>query len=674
MTQPDRRSFKAFIIPFLLLIALAPFVYAGGKTVYASLFKVQANGTGVTWTDGAGIAYVSTANGLVVTDGTASHGNLTASLLTTANLAATDADIGGTLDVTGATTLGSTASVGGTLDVGPSQIHLGASLGTPQASIGVVTTSTLIQDATAWTFEDYDDGQEVLILDRSGTVDARITNPHGVVGFNSDVDVGTKVLYFSSGGIGSHDVGLKSLGLRTLAVRNQDDSGYAALLAVEVSQVDSAGNKLSSFSNTSPQGLHQGSNQTISWSNSATAAFSAKDTSVFRGSAGYVYLGDGDAAGADGSLAALDAAFGGTLDVTGATTLAYVNLGSATEAVASGDLAAHTAASGGLFYDASARSLTLGTTAGTATLLIPGTGTNTLQLGSANASGDNSVCIGNASTTSGGTDVAIGASASSTAGIGNVSIGYQAASTGGWNLSIGRQANSSGSFAMALGGQANSPYARSIVLGYQGTSTATGQFVVGSPAGQVTSMHIGEGVSSTTPQALTISGTYTATTETDVAGSSITLQPGPGTGAASASTIIFKASVPTGSGTTQHTLATIATVTSQGFTAAVDVRVGSHTLAATDSGAVYTDLDTGAQQQFNLPAAVKGLIYTFVVEDSATGIQVVADTGDTIRVAGSVTSSGGNIVSSAVGDTVVLVALDGDKWFATSSHGTWTFN
>ena len=95
------------------------------------------------------------------------------------------------------------------------------------------------------------------------------------------------------------------------------------------------------------------------------------------------------------------------------------------------------------------------------------------------------------------------------------------------------------------------------------------------------------------------------------------------------------------------------------------------TLTSSDSGKVYTNEGASAQIVFNLPTAAADLNYTFIIQDT-DGIQVVAASGDTIRVAGSVSAAAGNIAATTVGNTVQIVAINATEWVATYYVGTWT--
>lgn len=94
-------------------------------------------------------------------------------------------------------------------------------------------------------------------------------------------------------------------------------------------------------------------------------------------------------------------------------------------------------------------------------------------------------------------------------------------------------------------------------------------------------------------------------------------------------------------------------------------------VSASDSGKFFTNEGSAAQIVFNLPTAAAGLSYSFFAQD-ANGIQVVAASGDTIRVGTSVSGAAGNIVSTAVGDLVTLKAINATEWVATEVSGTWT--
>lgn len=94
-------------------------------------------------------------------------------------------------------------------------------------------------------------------------------------------------------------------------------------------------------------------------------------------------------------------------------------------------------------------------------------------------------------------------------------------------------------------------------------------------------------------------------------------------------------------------------------------------LTASESNKVLTNEGASALNYHTLPTAVAGLTYTFIVQD-ADGIRITANTGDTIRIAGVVSSSAGYAESTVIGSTVTLVAINATEWLAVSSIGTWS--
>jgi hypothetical protein len=94
------------------------------------------------------------------------------------------------------------------------------------------------------------------------------------------------------------------------------------------------------------------------------------------------------------------------------------------------------------------------------------------------------------------------------------------------------------------------------------------------------------------------------------------------------------------------------------------------TLTAESSGRTYTNEGASAEINFTLPTAAAGLEFKFIVQDT-DGIQVNAATGDTIRVAGSVSAAAGNIDAATIGNAVHLVAINATEWIAQSYVGTW---
>src|SRR5690606_14024549 len=103
----------------------------------------------------------------------------------------------------------------------------------------------------------------------------------------------------------------------------------------------------------------------------------------------------------------------------------------------------------------------------------------------------------------------------------------------------------------------------------------------------------------------------------------------------------------------------------------VRVDADGATLTDSDSGATYSNEGASAEANFALPAAAKGLTFTFACQDSS-GIKATAAAGDTIRIGGSVSAAAGTAASTAIGSTLTLTAINATEWIATASTGTWT--
>ncbi len=109
-------------------------------------------------------------------------------------------------------------------------------------------------------------------------------------------------------------------------------------------------------------------------------------------------------------------------------------------------------------------------------------------------------------------------------------------------------------------------------------------------------------------------------------------------------------------------------VDTAGDTAAPNVLLTSETRA------VLCNEATLAEQNYHtLPLAAANLEFTFIVND-AQGIRVTANTSDTIRLGATISLAAGYIVSTVVGSTVKLVAIDETEWIAVAFCGTWDVN
>lgn len=99
-----------------------------------------------------------------------------------------------------------------------------------------------------------------------------------------------------------------------------------------------------------------------------------------------------------------------------------------------------------------------------------------------------------------------------------------------------------------------------------------------------------------------------------------------------------------------------------------DVAASPNALSQNETYTLLTNEGTGAENHHDLPSAVAGLNFTFVVQD-ADGIQINAATGDTIRIGASVTATGGDIASATIGDIITLHCINTTEWIGLAADG-----
>lgn len=94
------------------------------------------------------------------------------------------------------------------------------------------------------------------------------------------------------------------------------------------------------------------------------------------------------------------------------------------------------------------------------------------------------------------------------------------------------------------------------------------------------------------------------------------------------------------------------------------------TVTAVSSGSTYTNDGAGGTVTFNLPTAVAGLKYTFIVATAQT-LSVKAATGDYIMVAAGTSTSAGTCANATPYSRLDLTAINATSWVGVTT-GTWT--
>lgn len=96
------------------------------------------------------------------------------------------------------------------------------------------------------------------------------------------------------------------------------------------------------------------------------------------------------------------------------------------------------------------------------------------------------------------------------------------------------------------------------------------------------------------------------------------------------------------------------------------------TLTINEQGGIITNSGAAGSTTYTLPASPRpGDTYTFMVL-TAQNMVVDANTGQTIRIAGSTSTSGGTATNGTVGGVLKIKAVSTTLWVAEYSTGTWT--
>lgn len=125
---------------------------------------------------------------------------------------------------------------------------------------------------------------------------------------------------------------------------------------------------------------------------------------------------------------------------------------------------------------------------------------------------------------------------------------------------------------------------------------------------------------------------------------------------------------------TKDVLLTVPAVLGGPFPAGLEVNAtGSsgtpNALSALESGTIFSNEGATAKVYHTLPTAAARLNYGFYVQGS-NGIRVVANTGDNIRIATSVSASAGYAESTTVGTFLHLYAINATEWVAIALVGS----
>jgi opacity protein-like surface antigen len=100
----------------------------------------------------------------------------------------------------------------------------------------------------------------------------------------------------------------------------------------------------------------------------------------------------------------------------------------------------------------------------------------------------------------------------------------------------------------------------------------------------------------------------------------------------------------------------------------VTVSAMSKSVEEKDSGQIFSNYGATGQVTFDLPAAVEGLTYTFVVSTEQS--LKIKPASSASRIMGLTDANGNSITSSTVGNTITITATQPSEWFVEKYYGT----
>jgi len=221
------------------------------------------------------------------------------------------------------------------------------------------------------------------------------------------------------------------------------------------------------------------------------------------------------------------------------------------------------------------------------------TSSNGITIGHGGVNWNDSTGIGHGVNPGGSRSFAGGSGAEG--GTETVTVGYQAGGSGLRNMSFGYQASATGAggaqYSIAFGPLTNTGFDQVICIGGGAAGTGPNQCLIGGPNTSITNFHLGKGVTSAAPVAVTIQSTGGSTS--GVNGADIIIASGQGGVAADKGGDVLFKTAQTGSGTTLTTRIQISE-DKIGFFGATPVV--QQTMGAATAGVLYTSTEQAMLQ------------------------------------------------------------------------------
>jgi hypothetical protein len=205
-----------------------------------------------------------------------------------------------------------------------------------------------------------------------------------------------------------------------------------------------------------------------------------------------------------------------------------------------------------------------------------------------------------------------------------VAIGSSSATNGNWGTAVGQGAITSGQLGTALGNGADAGLQsvaigadaisggnNRIVIGFDTTATANNQLVIGGPSASgsyIDDAYFGSGVTDATPQGVKLNAT--GGFGTDIAGASLTLAGGRGTGTGAGGSINLQIADPGSSGSSLNALATVLSL--QGTNGAATFQ------NTTDSAAAFSVLNVASNALLTVDSETATDVQNIRIGDTGT--------------------------------------------------------
>lgn len=307
-----------------------------------------------------------------------------------------------------------------------------------------------------------------------------------------------------------------------------------------------------------------------------------------------------------------------------------------------------------------------------------GQGWNSIAIGyGATARGDGNIAIGkNATTDTVGKSIAIGGSTSS---YGSVAIG--SASTGIYGVVVGVSSSAAGDGstvlgsgsgatdnAIAIGRGASAGNAANIAIGFGMSTNAAGQILFGNNAYDYTyNVYIGKGITHATPRGFVLNAT--GGSGTDIAGGSLTIAGGKGTGAGVGGDVIISTSAAGASGTTLRSLVEHLRVSTTGNTRLTSTT--SPQLSVKYDGSNYYDTSVSSAGAVSFDATGTSAGFTFADTLTASNGLTVSASGASIT--GGINNNNGGITNTGAISGATTIAASGTI-SSTAASAAFTAN